>query len=239
MNKQEKKIIRDLHHAKTRKPTGLCLVEGLRCVTTFLHSKHVLRTLYLTEQALTQAPDILKKCHYTVIPQSDMEQVSAATTPSGFLAIFEITQTSAPLGPGLVLAQLQDPGNVGTLIRTAVALTRKTVVFVESVDPWSPKVIQSSAGTIARANIHELSWHALKKQKNSIPLLALVTQHGQPPSAQDDAALFVVGNEAQGIPAPWIKECDGKITLPMPGNTESLNAAVAGSIALYMTLLSK
>lgn len=239
MNKQEKKLIRDLHQAKTRKPTGLCLVEGLRCVTTFLHSKHVLRTLYLTDQALAQAPDLLKKCHYTLITQSDMEQISAATTPSGILAIFEITQTTAPLGPGIVLAQLQDPGNVGTLIRTAVALNRKTVVLVESVDPWSPKVIQSSAGTIAQAHIHELSWYALKKQKDSVPLLALVTQHGQPPAAQDSAALFVVGNEAQGIPTAWIKECDEKITLPMPGNTESLNAAVAGSIALYMTLLPK
>jgi TrmH family RNA methyltransferase len=213
------------------------LVEGLRAVSTFLHSVHVLQRLYITQKALSNASDLLKKCHYTVITDSQMAEISAASTPSGVLAIFEINKIVAPLGAGIVCARLQDPGNAGTLVRSAAALNKKTVVFVESVDPWSPKVIQASAGTIAQVNVHELSWHGLKQQKKDIPLLALVTKQGQQPTAAHADGLFVVGNEANGIPPEWVKECEQKITLAMPGNTESLNAAVAGSIALYMTLL--
>jgi TrmH family RNA methyltransferase len=239
MDKKIKAWIKSLHSPKTRKPTGCCLVEGLRTFTTFLNSVHVLKDLYITQKALDAHKVTLALHHYTVISDSDMEQISAATTPSGILAIFEINPIKALLGAGVVCARLQDPGNAGTLIRTCAALNKKTVVFVESVDPWSPKVIQSSAGTIAQMNIHELSWHGLKQQKDSVPLYALVTQNGQQPTPAHADGLFVVGNEANGIPPEWIKDCDQKITLAMPGNTESLNAAVAGSIALYETLLNK
>ncbi len=239
MDKKIKAWIRSLHSPKTRKPTGCCIVEGLRTFTTFLNSVHVLKELYVTKKALQNSGKALELHHYTVITDEEMEQISAATTPSGILAVFEINPINAPLGAGIACARLQDPGNAGTLIRTCAALNKKTVVFIESVDPWSPKVIQSSAGTIAQVNIHELSWHGLQKQKNNVPLYALVTQHGQQPTAAHADGIFVVGNEANGIPPEWIKECDQKITLSMPGNTESLNAAVAGSIALYTTIITK
>lgn len=235
MDKKTKAVIRSLHIPKTRRPTGCCIVEGLRAFTTFADSPHALQHLYVTEKALEHAYAQLDRFPYTIITEADMRQISAAISPSGILATFEITPTRAPLSAGIVLAQLQDPGNAGTLIRTCAALNKKTVVFIESVDPWSPKVIQSSAGTIAQAHIHELSWQELRQQKKDTPLYALVTQSGQQPTAAHAHALFVVGNEAQGIPAPWVHDCDGKITLAMPGKTESLNAAVAGSIALYIT----
>jgi len=239
MDKKIKAWIKSLHSPKTRKPTGCCIVEGLRTFTTFLHSVHVLKDIYITEKALKDHKLVFQLHHYTVISDSDMEQISAAATPSGILAVFEINPIKAPLGAGIVCARLQDPGNAGTLIRTCAALNKKTVVFVESVDPWSPKVIQASAGTIAQINVHELSWHGLQQQKGDVPLYALVTQHGQQPTTAHAQGLFVVGNEANGIPADWIKTCDQKITLSMPGNTESLNAAVAGSIALYATIINK
>lgn len=236
MDKKIKAWIKSLHVPKTRKPTGCCIVEGLRTFTTFLQSVHVLKDIYITEKALNDNKLVFQLYHYTIISDNDMQQISAAASPSGILAIFEINPVKAPLGAGIVCARLQDPGNAGTLIRTCAALNKKNVVFVESVDPWSPKVIQASAGTIAQMNIHELSWHGLQQQKGDIPLYALVTQHGQQPTVAHAQGLFVVGNEANGIPPEWIKTCDQKITLFMPGNTESLNAAVAGSIALYMTL---
>ena len=80
-----------------------------------------------------------------------------------------------------------------------------------------------------------INWHDLVLHKKSISLCALVATHGKNPHevALKDA-LIVIGNEANGIPQQWIEQCDEKITLPMPGNFESLNAAVAGSIALYL-----
>ncbi len=244
MNRQEKKYIRSLHQAKTRIPTGRCLVEGVRAVGTFLDSRHILDKLYLTEKSYRQHQDFcerIKHAHggYTVISDDAMLDISAASTPSGVLAIFCLAPTQAPLACGIVCAQLQDPGNVGTVIRSAVAFNKKTVVLVDSVDPWSPKVIQASAGTIAKSDLHILSWQMLQEKKGAVPLAALVTQGGSSPSSDDAEALLVIGNEANGLPQGWVRSCEKKITLVMPGQTESLNAGVAGSIALYMTISNK
>lgn len=230
MTKQEKAFIRGLHEPKTRKPTGLCIVEGIRAVSTFLSSPHTLHQLYVTSSATNSIAR-----PYQVISDYDMKTISAAKTPSGILAVFKIHPTTQPVQAGIVCARLQDPGNVGTLIRSCAAFGKKTAVLVESVDPWSPKVIQASAGTIAHVDIHELSWHELIQAQHP-SLYALVTHGGTQPTRAHASGLFVVGNEANGIPPEWIKDCDEKITLSMPGNAESLNAAIAGSIALYQTL---
>ena len=166
-----------------------------------------------------------------------MKKMSTATTPSGLLGVFKIPP--APkieyLGPGLVLAQISDPGNMGTLIRTALACGKQTIVIVEGTDPWSPKVVQASAGTIAQARIFNLDWKTLVAQKKTLKLYGLVVHNGKNIHTIDrNHALIVVGNEAHGLPKEWAHNCDDLITLPMPGGTESLNAGVAGSIAAYL-----
>jgi TrmH family RNA methyltransferase len=124
---------------------------------------------------------------------------------------------------------------MGTLIRTAAALGKKTVIVAEGTDPWNIKVVQASAGTIGLVNIHSLSWRELLKKKGGRPLAALVVKDGIHPKKIDlSHALLVIGNEAHGLPTAWLRDCEYKITLPMPGNIESLNAAVAGSIAMYL-----
>lgn len=111
----------------------------------------------------------------------------------------------------------------------------KNVIIVQGCDPWSPKVIQASAGTIALVSIIQCSWEELIAKKGSTKLCALVVKDGYKPEDLDlKKSLLVVGNEAQGLPEAWIGQCEQKMTIPMPGNTESLNAAVAGSIALYL-----
>jgi TrmH family RNA methyltransferase len=139
------------------------------------------------------------------------------------------------LTTGIVLAQISDPGNMGTLIRTAAAMNKKTVVCVETVDPWNPKVVQATAGALGSVSLFCMTWDELLRSKKNIPLCALVAQDGKMPDTINlKDALIVVGNEGAGIPDAWIAQCDEKITLPMPGKCESLNAAVAGSIALYL-----
>ena len=141
------------------------------------------------------------------------------------------------LSDGIILAQISDPGNMGTLIRTAAAMKASSVVIVDGSDPWSPKVIQASAGCSALVNIFRIEWQALVhtiKQQN-LKLIAMFVSGGKTPdelSFKD--SLLVVGSEAHGIPESWFGECDELMTLPMPGKTESLNAAIAGSIALYL-----
>lgn len=237
LTKKQELFIRSLAIPTRRKHTDCCLVEGIRAFLTFATSAHELQELYVSQKALTQYQNELTNFSPRIITEAGMSRISAATSPSGILAIFKITENTAPLSSGLVCARLQDPGNVGTLIRSAAATGKKTIILVESVDPWSPKVIQASAGTIAHMNIVTLSWQELYEFSNRPPLYALVIHGGAIPSSTHTDGLLVVGNEAQGIPIDWIEHCDAKITLPMPGNIESLNAAVAGSIALYLTLL--
>lgn len=222
-----------LHNAKMRRSLGLCIVEGMRAINTFMNAGIRLESLYVTNLSLI--PDAL---HEKAVQVSDsvMEKMSTATTPSGILGVFQIPTHKAALKPGLVLAEISDPGNMGTLIRTAVAMKNPNVVIIGGADCWSPKVIQSSAGEIAQITIFEWTWEKLMEYADeNISLCALVLHGGvSPEELPKKERLLIIGNEAHGIPQAWLAQCDEKLTLEMPGKAESLNAAVAGSIALYL-----
>ncbi|RTL07222.1 RNA methyltransferase [Candidatus Dependentiae bacterium] len=227
---------------KYRKEQKLFLAEGLRVVETVLQNRLPLVHFFTTELQLEKALALTNQ-HQKIIVCSDavIKKISSSTTPAGFIGVF--AQPAPSLAdfkyPGIVLAQIADPGNMGTLIRSAAAFNAKTVVVVEGVDPWSCKVVQASAGAISMVQIFQLPWQQLVemcKQKN-IQLNALVIDGTQPlQNASSTNQLLVVGNEARGLCNEWQKDCALKTTIAMPGNTESLNVAVAGSIALYSIL---
>jgi TrmH family RNA methyltransferase len=226
-----------LHSAKNRTIAQEFIAEGLRTISTIINAGHKPTTLFIVEELLAQAQKIAHEDAIVIVAPSVMEKMSTTKSPSGMLATFKIPNQPAPkhLDSGIVLAQVTDPGNAGTLIRTAAAMNKNTVVFVESVDAWNPKVVQASAGAIGRVTIFTLSWNELLQNKNNLTLCALMSAHGKNPSSVDlGNSLIIIGNEGHGIPYEWVKQCDERITLPMPGEFESLNAAVAGSIALYL-----
>lgn len=231
-----KQIVK-LHDAQHRAQEQLFIAEGLRVCSTLLDAGVSCTHLFYTKETQEQKISLRHLGESILVPSEVMEKISTSKSPSGILGVFNIPQESSkPLSaPGLVLAQIQDPGNMGTLIRTAAAVNVKSVVIIEGCDPWSPKVVQASAGTIGMVNIKQWSWEILKTQKGSLPLIALVINNGTSiKNTNLKNGLLIVGNEARGIPAEWLKDCEYRVTLPMPGGTESLNAAVAGSIALYM-----
>ncbi len=231
------KSVVKLHTTRGRKAANRCIIEGTRALSTA--SKHLtLDVLFCTDTRFDYALTLTKEANIVLIPDSLMKKISAATTPSGLLGVFHIPPQPPDdlLAPGLVLAQISDPGNMGTLIRTAAACNLSSIVIVEGCDPWSPKVLQSSAGTSAHIQLFQWSWDKLISTKKDLLLYALVVNDGEPPHTIDaQKALLVVGNEAHGIPSEWLQQCDSLVSLPMPGTAESLNAAVAGSIATYLT----
>lgn len=235
------KRVMQLHEKKGRKEHQQCIVEGVRVCETFFESTMRLYHIFVTQQMLDKVHPKCPQHKIVVVPDRAMNKISSATTPSGMLAVFAIPeQKISDLQPGLVLAQMQDPGNVGTLIRTAAALNKRCVVMIEGVEPWSPKVIQASAGAIALVDIVQMSWQELIAHKKQMRLCALVVKGGNSPQELDlKNSLLIIGSEGHGIPEQWLKDCDDMLTLPMPGQTESLNAAVAGSIALYCAQLSQ
>jgi TrmH family RNA methyltransferase len=230
------KRVVDLHDKKGRSINRQCIVEGLRANTTFVQAGMSLSHLFVTERTMTEVSSLCPQDKLVLVSEAVMKKISLNTTPSGIVGVFYLPDNRTPheLSAGLVLVQIQDPGNMGTLIRTAVALDRKSIVIVEGVDPWSPKVIQASAGTVALAKIFLWSWQELLIHKGALSLCALVVAGGKAPTELAlNKSLLVVGNEAHGLPEALQQKCDTFLTLPMPGGAESLNAAVAGAIALY------
>lgn len=230
------KTITKLHNPKGRKAQQKFLAEGIRVLSNFANSKWKPTELFATEQMADTALELFKK-EPIILSDNVMKKLSTVATPSGVIAVFSYQKESPPkLSTGLVLVSITDPGNMGTLLRSAVAFGSQTVVIVDGCDPYSPKVIQSSAGAVAQINILQWSWEKLLKNKKDFTLCALVVKDGQAPETFKDKndLLLVVGNEAHGLSQDQINDCEAQLTLPMNKNTESLNAAIAGSIALYL-----
>lgn len=234
------KRVVQLHSSKYRNEYQEFIAEGFRVISTLINGKSELRFLFVVEDFLYDAQQITNNENIIIVSATVLKKMSCVLTPSGFLAVFGIARQASldTLKTGIVLAQISDPGNMGTLIRTAVAMGKCTVVCIETVDPWNPKVVQASAGTIGQASIFRITWSELLVYKKNMLLSALIASGGKNPNEINlKNTLLVVGNESVGIPDEWIAQCDEKVTLPMPGNCESLNAAVAGSIALYVAAM--
>jgi len=230
------KNIVKLHSRKHRTESQQFIAEGIRTCSALLASSQELITLLVTEAAQEQTPAATPTDRIYLVSDAIMRKISPSSSPSGLLGIFRMPQApTKSLEPGLVLARVADPGNVGTLIRSAISMGFSTIVAIDSADPWGPKAVQASAGSIGRANIFSFSWQQLLDFPSRPHLCALVAEGGKKPSDISLAQyLLVVGNEARGIPQEWLACCEAKVTMPMVGGVGSLNAAVAGSIALYL-----
>jgi TrmH family RNA methyltransferase len=161
-----------------------------------------------------------------------LEACSTTTTPQDPVAVLDRPESVATGPRRLIAWGIADPGNLGTMIRTAAAVGVDVVVGGPgSADPWSPKVVRSGAGahfTVAMEEVRGFG-AALGGREG----LALVVAGGIPPDPDPEGSWgLVVGSEAHGLPAEVVDACR-PVTLPMPGGTESLNAAVAAAVALY------
>lgn len=227
------KALRRCHDPRHRRGEGLVLVEGLRLIGDCLAAGWRPRHLLVREgEALPPGWPEAERVSARVA-----ERLSQAASASGYLAAFP-EPVPPPLDPaagGLVLAGIGDPGNLGTLLRSAAAFGVRQVVLAGGTDPWSHKAVQASTGALTRLHLHAAAEAPAPGPLAGARLCALVVAGGLPPHRLPAAPRWlVVGSEAHGIPAPWRAACAEACTLPMPGGTESLNAAVAGSIALYL-----
>lgn len=224
-----------LHTSKGRKSLQRFIVEGTRAIETFI--AHGYEPIYLFT---VDEPENEDQVNYPIycVTESVMDKMSMAVTPSGVLAVFSTASLTdvSKLSSGLVLVNIQDPGNMGTLIRSCAAFGHKTVVIIEGCDPYNPKAIQATAGTFPLVSLFTLSWQQLCTAKKDLALVAL-TLNGKNSFTECNAqkSLFVIGNEANGLPKEYYKDFDKTVTIKTSPDVESLNAAVAGSIALALT----
>ncbi len=229
------KRLRRLHEVRHRRDDGAFLVEGQRAIAGFLaHGWQAQELLLLADLALPESWD--EQAVTRIVP-AIAAKLSQASTPSGYLATFRLPEPRplAPAAGGLVLCGIADPGNLGTLIRCAAAFAIRQVVLVGGTDPYAHKVVQASAGELASIDLHRFEPAAgLAALAGGAPCCALVVRGGSDPAALPrQPRWLVVGSEAHGLDADQLAASAERVTLPMPGGAESLNAAMAGAIACY------
>jgi RNA methyltransferase, TrmH family len=195
------------------------------------------------ELAKTMQPKVLlsTKPHSNalIVSEEIMQKVSGMENPEGLLGEFPMPGFSSlqKLKYIVALDGINDPGNLGTILRTALAIGWEGAFITEnSCDPFNDKAIRAARGATFRLPIRIGKWKELIEiaQQNQMPLYAADLEGKKPEEiGASKAKILVLGNEAHG-PSPEILEHCEKVTIPMPGEMESLNVAVAGGILLYL-----
>lgn len=237
---------RELRHARRRRESGRFAIEGPTLLDEARRSGVVLEELYLTQAALEAHAGLVAGIEAAgtevfLLPERVLARLSDVETPTGLLAV--AVQTPAALaailaadGPVLLLAALGDPGNAGTLLRSAEAFGAAGVLFGRGgVDPYAPKVVRAAMGSLFRIPVAPVTADELLAAAGAAgrPIVA-ATLDGEPLAGADlgKRPILAVGNERHGV-AAWLPRWDRAVRIEQRGTTESLNAAVAGSILLY------
>jgi TrmH family RNA methyltransferase len=190
------------------------------------------RSLPAGAEIVALPPDIFSSAVSTESPQG----IAALIDPPAFTLDHILSARDTPLI--LIAAGLQDPGNLGTLIRSAEAFAATGLITLPgTVSPWNQKALRASAGSVFRlpviASTEAEIFAALESR--GIATLAAVATDGEPLTHHDltRPTAIILGNEGAGIPPDILRRATARITIPTPGPVESLNAAIAGSILLY------
>jgi TrmH family RNA methyltransferase len=183
-----------------------------------------------------------------VLASGVLEKIADAQTPQPLLAtvrlpLVELAQVPVE-GLVLVLHDLRDPGNAGTIIRSADAAGVRAVVFTgQSVDPFNPKALRASAGSVFHVPVcvGSLKETLAYFSHGGARILATVVRGGESHRAQDYslATVIVIGNEAAGLGEESVAQCDATVSIPMDGRSESLNAAIAASLVAFEALYQR
>jgi RNA methyltransferase, TrmH family len=252
LSKSKAKLLERLRNPRQRPREGAFLVEGARSAREFLRASLPLEIrLGLVSPSLAGSPegrevlDALAGARFTVeeLPDRELEAVSDVQRPQGVILVVSEPQgvlQQVRAGPGtriLILDGVQDPGNAGTLIRAARAFGLDGVVALDgTVDHWNPKVVRSSAGSLAHIPVARLPWSEASRWLREQGVALFVADpagedvRGFRPSAPWALA---VGNEGGGPRREVVGEARRVLAIPMAPEVDSLNAGMAGSILLF------
>jgi TrmH family RNA methyltransferase len=236
---------------KERREQGLFVAEGVQCAREALAAAEgpELKLLYATETGLSKISELdLNSIEIVEVSEAVMKAMSDTVSPQGLISLCykperEIAELNATGSSRFIyLHEIQDPGNAGTILRTADAMGISAVITSpDSVDMYSPKVVRSTAGSLWNVPVYEgISFDRVAAQFPSAQKL-LLSSHARTSITElsipgDCIAIF--GNEARGVDAATLGASVTEVTIPMAGRAESLNLSAAASIVMF-TLSSK
>ncbi len=236
--------VRELHAVKGRREQGRFAFEGPTLLEEALRAGISIDELYVTDAVLAANADVRRLDRegvaVSIVDERTARRISDLETPTGLVAVTPTRLHPVPELLGyrriLVLADLNDPGNAGTLLRCAEAFGADGVVFGSlGVDPYHPKVVRGAMGAIFRIPLAVADPTAFAAALGGTATVAIgLDAHGEDIRSLNfpEACAIVVGHERRGL-GIWEGVCARTMAIPMSGSTESLNAAIAGSIALY------
>lgn len=242
------KNIRKLKEKKYRDANNEYLIEGIKLIKEAVEEKAKIKLIVVCEESIEDG-DIDQKLLYEIakydciyVNKKVFSILTDVQNPQGILAVIEKKNNEENINYKediiVVLDVIQDPGNLGTILRTidSVGLSQ-VIVSKETADSYNPKVVRSTMGAIFRVNVIESedllkTLKNLKKHKYKIMATSLETNNSIY-DVEYNKKVIVIGNEANGVSKNVLEYADEKIKIPMLGKTESLNASVATSIILY------
>ncbi len=223
-----------LQRVRQRKALGQTLLEGPHLIAEALSAGWIPEEVFVQEGDV-RSLSMFDGTNVIVWSVSDdiLRKVAPSRNPRGPVAVMAIPPGTDLNGPAIVLWDVADPGNAGTLVRSAGAFGFSIAATPSTVDLWSPKVLRSAAGAHGRVPISEIDSMA---DLSAHVVVASVVSGGVDPREieVEQPVALLVGNEAHGLPPDVLAEADLRVTLPMIATCESLNAAVAGSLIAFL-----
>jgi len=237
LSKSQISLLKSLQQKKFRAEHGAFLVEGLKSVNEFIDSDYQVDTIYHTYNFDPNLLKLSRKMNFQGISLNDLEKISSLKTPQDVVAQVKIPEWPALNNSilnkkfSIVLDGIQDPGNMGTIIRTADWFGIKDIICSgDTVDVYNPKVVQATMGSLSRINVHYTDLAAFLTKINLPIFGALLDGSNIFTTDFGSEGLIVMGNEGNGL-RPEIKERIQKaVTIPRTGMAESLNVGVATAI---------
>lgn len=229
-------VKRLLASKKERESAGLFAADGTKLLAEAVRYCAGLDTVILSDGVEAEVPEQVRLIR---VPEDVMASISPMATPQGAVFLCRLPQQPrfTPVPGMLLLDGIQDPGNLGTILRTADALDVPVALLEGCADPYSHKVVRASMGAVFRMPVAPVTWEATQAHfiQAGIPVAvtALSDRAVDIRSADLGAMAVVIGSEGQGVRPEILAAADKQLIIPMNPHCESLNAAVAAAIAMW------
>ena len=233
-------VRRLLSSRKEREQAGLFVSDGTKLLAEAVRWWPGLDTVILSDGVEAEVPDHVKVIR---VPEEVMSTLSPMETPQGALFLCRLPEKKvfAPKPGMLLLDGIQDPGNLGTILRTADALEIPVALLEGCADPYSHKVVRSTMGAIFRTPVVQSDWQTVKNACAEAGIPVAVTALTDSASDIREADLktmaVVIGSEGRGVRPEVLAQADKALIIPMNERCESLNAAVAATITMWQMKL--
>ena len=225
-----------LSSRKERESAGVYVADGTKLLQEAVKFCDGLETVILSDGVQADVPASVRVIR---VPEDVMESISPMRTPQGALFICRLPEKKNLIMKAgtLLLDGIQDPGNLGTILRTADALEIPVVLLEGCADPYSHKVVRASMGAVFRTPVVQANWEQVKAACVEAEIPVAVTALSDRAKDIRGAALeqmaVVIGSEGQGVRREIIEQADAELIIPMNQRCESLNAAVAATIVMW------